>query len=83
MSNIAMGFYRFVNIIVMLGWVRNSYDGGGSNCHRSFDLGNQESNRKQPLPNLKSMLQVDYNFIDVQYQYMGFHRYVKIIRIWG
>ena len=47
----------------------DSYDGGGSNRHGSFDLGNQESNRKQPLPNLGSMLQVDYNFIDVEYRY--------------
>ena len=47
----------------------DSYDGGGSNRHGSFDLGNQESNRKQPLPNLGSMLQVDYNFIDVEYHY--------------
>ena len=47
----------------------DSYDGGGSNRHGSFDLGNQDSNRKQPLPNLGSMLQVDYNFIDVEYRY--------------
>ena len=54
----------------------DSYDGGGTNRHGSFDLGNQDSNRKQPLPNLGSMLQVDYNFIDVEYRY-GFSQVSK------
>ena len=39
-----------------------TYDG---NRHGSFDL----DTKKQSLPNLGSMLQVDYNFIDVEYRY--------------
>ena len=64
----------------------DSYDGGGSNRHGSFDLGNQDSNRKQPLPNLGSMLQVDYNFIDVEYRYgfsqvCEYYYYVRLGRV--
>ena len=46
----------------------DSYDGSGSNRHGSFDLG-LDTSKKLPFPNVGSMLQVDYNFIDVEYRY--------------
>ena len=36
------------------------------------------SNRKQPLPNLESIFQVDYNFIEVKKMGIDFHRFVNI-----
>ena len=50
-----------------------TYDG---NRHGSFDL----DTKKQTLPNLGSMLQVDYNFIDVEYRY-GFSQVFNTLLI--
>ena len=57
----------------------DSYDGSGSNRHGSFDLG-LDTSKKQPFPNVGSMLQVDYNFIDVEYRY-GFSQVFNTLLI--